>query len=183
MDRVCLIRSTGRLAPDGYQSGGKVDRLAQDAFKTAEEYTAYTASCDELEAMRLDTLKQNAINAGYAESDIEVRWVTQEEYAALTAPTAEEAAAMMKKQAIDAIQGILDAQAKALGFDSIHTAAVWTISKNPARKARADALVAWGDTVWDFAEAEWEKQAEGKGTYLAVEAFLAALPKFPGVTA
>ena len=178
MDRVCLIRSTGRLAPDGYQSGGKVDRLAQDAFKTAEEYTAYTASCDELEAMRLDTLKQNAINAGYAESDIEVRWVTQEEYAALTAPTAEEAAAMMKKQAIDAIQGILDAKARELGFDSIHTAAAWVTSKNPARKARAEALLTWGDKVWDFAEEEWARQEAGNPTYTEIEAFIAALPEF-----
>ena len=87
----------------------------------------------------------------------------------------------MQKQAINAIQSILDAQAKTLGFDSIHTAAVWTISKNPARKARADALVAWGDTVWDFAEAEWEKQSEGKGTFTTVDEFLGALPKFPGV--
>ena len=87
----------------------------------------------------------------------------------------------MQKQAINAIQSILDAQAKTLGFDSIHTAAVWTISKNPARKARADALVAWGDAVWDFAEAEWEKQSEGKGTFTTVDEFLAAAPKFPGV--
>ena len=88
----------------------------------------------------------------------------------------------MQKQAINAIQSILDAQAKALGFDSIHTAA-WTISKNSSRKARADALVAWGDAVWDFAEVEWEKQAEGKGTYSTVDEFLAGAPKFPGVTA
>jgi len=130
---------------------------------------------------RLNTLKQNAINAGYTEDEIEVKWVTPEQYAALIAPTPEQIAAQMKQQAIDGIQTILDAQAKALGFDSIHTAAVWTISKNPARKARADALVAWGDTVWDFAEAEWEKQAEGKGTYSTVDEFLAGAPKFPGV--
>jgi hypothetical protein len=98
-------------------------------------------------------------------------------------PTAEEIQAQMKKQAISTIQAILDSKAKDLGFDTIHTAAVWTISKNPARKARADALVAWGDTVWDFAEAEWEKQSEGKGTFTTVDEFLAALPKFPGVVA
>ena len=96
-------------------------------------------------------------------------------------PTAEEIAAQTKDRAINAIQRILDAKAKELGFDTIHTAAVWTISKNVARKARADALVAWGDAVWDFAEAEWEKQAEGKGTFTTVDEFLAALPKFPGV--
>ncbi|MDD4877392.1 MAG: hypothetical protein PHQ86_09800 [Dehalococcoidales bacterium] len=33
--------------------------------------------------MRLNTLKQNAINAGYTEGEIEVRWVTDEEWAAI----------------------------------------------------------------------------------------------------
>jgi hypothetical protein len=87
----------------------------------------------------------------------------------------------MKQQAIDAIQAILDTQAKALGFDSVHTAAVWTISKNEARKARADALVAWADSMWDFAEAEWEKQGKGESTFKTVDEFLAGAPKFPGV--
>jgi hypothetical protein len=96
---------------------------------------------------------------------------------------AEHLAEITKKQAIDGIQAILDAKAKELGFDTVHTGAVWTISKNVARKARADALVAWGDAVWDFAEAEWEKQSEGKGTFTTVDEFLAALPKFPGVVA
>lgn len=31
----------------------------------------------------LDTLKKNAINAGYAEEDIEVKWVTNTEWAAI----------------------------------------------------------------------------------------------------
>lgn len=122
----------------------------------------------------------------------EVKWLVE--------PTAEELAAVadvianydtlapayqgqkMKKQAIDGVQAILDAQAKEYGFDSIHTAAVWTISANPARKARADALVAWGDAVWDWAEAEWAKQEAGTPTYMDVETFLAAVPAFPGVT-
>ena len=161
MKRVSIERATGKIIE--MQFGG-------------DDATV------KLKAARLATLTTNALNAGYTADQIEVKWVTDEEYAALIAPTAEEVAAQMKQQAISGIQSILDAQAKAYGFDSIHTAAVWTISKNEARKARADALVAWGDAVWDFAEEEWEKQAEGKGTYLAVEAFLAALPKFPGVT-
>lgn len=106
--------------------------------------------------------------------------ITDEEADILQAPqppTAEQ----QKQQATNTIQATLDSKAKEFGFDSIHTAAVWTISKNPDRKARADALVAWGDAVWDFAEAEWEKQAEGKGTFTTVDEFLAALPKFPGV--
>jgi len=161
MYRVSINKSTGKIIE--MQSGGYEDEALRDA--------------------RLATLTTNAINAGYTADQITVKWVTDEEWAALTAPTAEEAAAQMKQQAIDGIQTILDAQAKALGFDSIHTAAVWTISKNEARKARADALVAWADSMWDYAEAEWEKQAEGKGTFTTVDEFLAALPKFPGVVA
>ena len=161
MYRVSINKSTGKIIE--MQSGGYEDETLRDA--------------------RLATLTTNALNAGYTADQIEVKWVTDEEYAALTAPTAEEVAAQMKQQAIDGIQAILDAQSQAYGFDSIHTAAVWTISKNEARKARADALVTWGDAVWDFAEAEWEKQSEGKGTYFTVDEFLAALPKFPGVVA
>lgn len=159
MDRVCINKITGRLIE--MQQGGD-DR-------------------PDLMEMRLNTLLQNAINGGYTEEQVEVKWVTEQEYAALTAPTAEEIQAQTKERAIQAIQGILDSKARELGFDSIHTAAVWTISKNPARKARADALVAWGDKVWDAAEAEWEKQSEGKGTFTTVDEFLGALPKFPGV--
>lgn len=159
MYRVSINKSTGMIIEA--QSGGYEDEALRDA--------------------RLDTLKTNALNAGHTEDAIEARWVTDEEYATLTAPTAEEAAAQMKQQAIDGIQSILDAQAQALGFDSIHTAAVWTISKNAARKARADALVLWADSVWDFAEAEWEKQEAGTATFTTVAEFLAAVPVFPGV--
>jgi hypothetical protein len=96
-------------------------------------------------------------------------------------PTAEEIQAQVKKQAITTIQGILDSKAQEYGFDSIHTAAVWTISKNPARKARADALVAWADSVWDFAESEWTNQEKGTPTFTDLPSFLAALPQFGGV--
>lgn len=35
----------------------------------------------DLMEIRLDTLKQNAINAGYKENEIEVKWVTDAEWA------------------------------------------------------------------------------------------------------
>lgn len=159
MYRVSINKSTGKVIE--MQSGGYEDVTLRET--------------------RLATLTTNALNAGYTADQIEVKWVTDAEYAALTAPTAEEVAAQMKQQAIDGIQSILDAQAKAYGFDSIHTAAVWTISKNEARKARADALVAWADSMWDFAEAEWEKQGKGESTFTTVAEFLAGAPKFPGV--
>jgi len=63
MDRVCIDKTTGQLIE--MQSGGYDDEA--------------------LRASRLDTLRQNAINAGYAEAEIEVKWVTDEELAALIA--------------------------------------------------------------------------------------------------
>lgn len=63
MDRVCINKTTGKIIE--MQSGGYDDEA--------------------LRASRLDTLRQNAINAGYAEGEIEVKWVTGEELAALIA--------------------------------------------------------------------------------------------------
>jgi hypothetical protein len=85
----------------------------------------------------------------------------------------------MKQQAIDAIQSILDAQAKAYGFDSVHTALAWRNSKDPTIKATALALEDWADDVWIFARKELKLQEEGTPTYNKIEDFLAALPAFP----
>jgi len=60
MNRVCLTKD-GKLIE--MQSGGD-DR-------------------PDLMEMRLNTLKQNALNAGYKEDEIEVKWVTDEEWAAI----------------------------------------------------------------------------------------------------
>jgi len=38
----------------------------------------------DLMEMRLNTLKQNALNAGYKEEEIEVKWVTEEEWGELS---------------------------------------------------------------------------------------------------
>lgn len=59
MNRICLTKE-GKLIE--MQSGGE----SEDR---------------ELEVMRLNTLKQNALNAGYKEDEIEVKWVTEEEWA------------------------------------------------------------------------------------------------------
>jgi hypothetical protein len=56
MNRLCILKATKRILES--QSGG-----------TTQEH--------------LDTLKQNAINAGYLEEDIEVKWVTDAEYQAI----------------------------------------------------------------------------------------------------
>ena len=132
MRRVCLT-TEGKLIE--MQSGGKVDRLPRDhgifndAYvkgknlalsegKTEQEaeavgniaaeaaYLLYINECDALEAMRLNTLKQNAINNGHLESDIEVKWVTDEEWAVtqatLNQPTLEQIAAQEREALIQA---------------------------------------------------------------------------------
>lgn len=62
MNRVCLTKD-GKLIE--MQGGG------------------YDVDKPELTVTRLNTLKQNALNAGYAEDEIEVKWVTDEEWVAI----------------------------------------------------------------------------------------------------
>ena len=85
MYRVCIEKTTGKFIE--MQSGGRSENK-------------------ELEAMRLDTLKQNALNAGYKENEIEVKWVTDEEWAVIQAtlnqPTPEQIAAQERKTLIQA---------------------------------------------------------------------------------
>jgi hypothetical protein len=64
MKRVCINRSTGKLIE--MQSDGDDN--------------------PELMEGRLNTLRQNAINCGYKEDEIEVKWADAEEVASLTAP-------------------------------------------------------------------------------------------------
>jgi len=59
--RVAINKLTGKLIES--QSGGD--------------------DIPELMEARLDTLKQNALNAGYAEADIEVKFVTDVEFASI----------------------------------------------------------------------------------------------------
>ena len=86
MNRVCVKKATGKLIE--MQGGGDVARLQFTEWsrsinnpkdRTETAYNKYLAYCDALETMRLNTLKQNAINAGYIEDQIEVKWVTDEE--------------------------------------------------------------------------------------------------------
>ena len=62
MNRISIQLSTGKIIE--MQMGGDTDDK-------------------ELADYRLNTLKQNAINGGLAESDIEVKWVTEQDYADL----------------------------------------------------------------------------------------------------
>ncbi|HOG16469.1 MAG TPA: hypothetical protein PLB96_03910 [Syntrophales bacterium] len=83
MYRVCLLRATGKLI--AMQEGGKVDRSPREEFKDEEEYQKHLADCDAIEANRLDTIKQNALRSGFAEDEIEAKWMTAEEWAAIEA--------------------------------------------------------------------------------------------------
>jgi hypothetical protein len=106
--RICIKKSTGKLIES--QSGGRVNRRLKDDAITDEEYEAYLFLCDELENMRLNTLKQNAINAGHLEADIEVRFVTDEEYAIAKAEDPNEIARIAEQEAKEAAQ-LIKAQA------------------------------------------------------------------------
>ena len=140
MNRVCLTKD-GKLIE--MQSGGKVDRMTQDAFATEQHYLEYLIACDELEASRLATLKKNALNAGYLESDIEIKWVTGVEYEAIKAvdpneiariaeQTAKETAQLAKAQEI--IDNLPDWQQVSNAIDSATTiAALKVITKKLAR--------------------------------------------------
>jgi hypothetical protein len=62
MNRISIQKSNGKIIE--MQSGGDTEDTV-------------------LANARLDTLKQNAINNGFAESDIEVKWISDQDYAEL----------------------------------------------------------------------------------------------------
>ena len=88
MNRICILKATKKILE--MQSGG--DDKA------------------DLMEMRLNTLKQNAINAGHAEAGIEVKWVTDAEYEAAKAEYPNEVAAQAA-QAAKAAEQAAKAQA------------------------------------------------------------------------
>lgn len=66
-ERVCVQKSTGKLIE--YQSGNVNDLMADG-----------TLPPEEIKENRLNSLKQNAINAGYPADDIEVKEITPQEW-------------------------------------------------------------------------------------------------------
>lgn len=112
MNRVCLTKD-GKFIE--MQSGGRVERLPRDQkerdekipiFETDDDYTKYLSACDALEAMRLNTLKQNALNQKYKESEIEVKWINEKEWATmqteLNKPASEQIAELKREALIQA---------------------------------------------------------------------------------
>jgi len=104
MYRIARLKSTGKLIE--MQSGGKVEIRPKNDAISDKEYEVYLTASSALEDARLDTLRKNAINAGYDEKDIEVKWVTEAEWAAIRAiidqPTAEQIAEQEKEVLIQA---------------------------------------------------------------------------------
>ena len=96
MKRVCVHKVTKHIIE--MQSGGIVARRAQITGEATEEYAKYLSDCDNLETMRLDTLRQNAVNSGYPDADIEVKWVSSEEYETLKATDPVEIAVIAAKE-------------------------------------------------------------------------------------
>ena len=85
MNRISILKATKKILE--MQSGGESPDSA-------------------LMAKRLNTLKQNALNAGYTEDEIDVKWVTDEEWAVIQAdlnkPTPEQLAEQAKEALIQA---------------------------------------------------------------------------------
>jgi len=79
MVRICRRKSDNHILE--MQSGGKVDRLPREKFQSEAEYLKQLQICEIVETDRLNTLLQNAINAGYNADEVEVFWATEEEYA------------------------------------------------------------------------------------------------------
>jgi len=121
MNRVCLTKM-GKFV--SMQSGGKVNRLPREhvSFKNAADYTEYLADCDFLEAGRLNTLKQNALNAGYKEDEIDVKWVTDEEW--LFIQEANKPIPTYRDKRIQALPSIGD-QLDMQYWDSVNGTTIW----------------------------------------------------------
>lgn len=98
MHRICLRKSDGRLIE--MQSGGDDNPAMMDA--------------------RLDTLRQNAISAGYKEDEIDVKWIDEAEWRQIQSadearwhdPQKEAAEAMIKAKMRELAVKALEAEGK-----------------------------------------------------------------------
>lgn len=138
MYRVSVNKTTGKLIE--IQSGGWTE--------------------DEgLAEARLNTLKQNALNAGYTENDIEVKWATDEEYEALSNPplTTEE----IKKNYENLVDRHIDSVAKEKGYARIgvspSVSCLGYASFSNPWQAEAITFGEWIASLWP---ALWQIQAD-----------------------
>ena len=87
---------------------------------------------------------------------------------------------MSDPQAIltNAVQEMLDNQAKSLGYDNIFTASTYVASSIPKFQTESVALVAWRDQVWVSCYAILVDVLAGIRLIPTVDELLAELPKF-----
>ncbi len=101
----------------------------------------------------------------------------------LTVKTAEdraaEALAALRAQIAAAIDAHVEAQARALGYNSAAHIAGYAASTVPGWAAEAAAFIAWRDAVWLAAYGAQTAHAEA-GTLPQAEALLAGLPVWNG---
>jgi hypothetical protein len=55
----------------------------QQTDETDENYELYLADCESLENFRITALKQNSLNRGYSDAEIDIKLVTNEEWVAI----------------------------------------------------------------------------------------------------
>lgn len=127
--RICTEKNSGKLIE--MQSGGKIDRLQREKFKSGAEYQNYLTECNAKENMRLNTLKQNALNSGHKENDIEVNWISNEEWAVkqadLSKPTPEQIAEREK-------EALIQAKIKELAIAALKVEGKLDASGSPVKK-------------------------------------------------
>jgi hypothetical protein len=121
MYRVCYEKTSGRIIE--MQSGGMVGRLPKESFM-GEEYAKYSTDCDALEADRLQTLIDNAVNAGWNEKDIVCEFMDDKQY---------EAAQALDPQTIAMDQEVKATQAK---MDTAQTTLKSLITAHDANKSK-----------------------------------------------
>ncbi len=79
MYRVCLEKATGKLIE--MQSGGNILPPMKDVLDEKGDLTQYGIQrLISYKADNLETLRRNAINAGYKEDELDVKWVSDEEW-------------------------------------------------------------------------------------------------------
>ncbi|HEX9023249.1 MAG TPA: hypothetical protein VF799_05355 [Geobacteraceae bacterium] len=112
--RICIQTSTGKLIEA--QSGGALEE-------------------------HLNALRENAIAAGFAPTDIETRYISDEDFKKLIPIDVQGALTQ-------AVQSHLDITAQQRNYDGILSACSYATSTNARFQAEGQACVAWRDAVW-----------------------------------
>lgn len=92
--------------------------------------------------------------------------------APMEAPTADALLALLTA----ALQGELDARARALGYDDIKTAITYRGDPNPKFDAEAQALFVWRSAVWTQAYALLAQVQQGQAQFPTIEEAVAMMP-------